>query len=131
MGIAAEPAGAVASSVGVQISVGISNQGQFRNSPGCRISWTGPNHIIIGRAETTSHRRGISSLLTGTQMEPEIMLDWLNVVMGGLFTPLKAIEAMQLDEDRIELGVGQYMGIVCQSIEKLAVLGRCFQVMFK
>lgn len=46
------------------------------------------------------------------------MLVWLKNVMGGLCIPLKATGVMQLDEDRIELGVGQYMGIVCQSIEK-------------
>lgn len=51
------------------------------------------------------------------QTVPEITSDWLSGVKEGLCTPLKVIEAMRLDVDRIELGVGQFTDIVCRSIE--------------
>ena len=37
--------------------------------------------------------------------------------MVGLYIPSKAIEAMPLDVDRIELGVGRYMDMRCRSTE--------------
>ena len=55
-------------------------------------------------------------------MEPVITSDLLNAVMGGLYTPLKVIEAMRWEEDPIELGAGWYMDIVCRSTERKPVL---------
>ena len=117
MGITKGSAGVDASSAGVQISVGISSQEQFRNSPGCRISSTGQRTIITGRAETISRPQGISSLSIGMQMEPEIMSGWLSGVMVGRFIPSKAIEVMRLGVARTESGAEPYMGIVCLSIK--------------
>ena len=105
MDITKESAGVDASSVGVQISVGISSLGPCRNSHGFRISWTGQRHIITGRAGTISHLQGISSLSTGMQMKPEIMLVLWNDVMEKQYIPLRATEAMQLGEAPTELGV--------------------------
>ena len=101
-----EKVGAGVSSAGVRISVDISSQEQSRNSPGCRISSTGQRTIITGRAGIISRRLEILLSSTGMQMEPEITLDLLNDVMGKLYIPSKAIEAMQSREDHIELGVG-------------------------
>jgi len=66
--------------------------------------------------------------LTGTPMEPEIMLDWLNDAMEGLYIPLKGTEVMQSGVDRIGLGVGRYMVMWCQSIESFQIN---FQISFQ
>ena len=113
-----ESAGADVSSAGVQISVGISNPEQFRNSLTCQTLLTGQRRIITGRAGIISRRPEISSSLTGTRMGPEITLGWLNGVMEELCTPLKGTEVMRSGVDPIELGVGRSMGTWCRNIEK-------------
>ena len=129
----AESAGVDASSAGVQISVGILNLEQFRNSHGYRISSTGQRTIINGRAGATSLRPEISLLSTGTQMELEITSDWWNDVMEELYIPSREIEVMQLSVEHIGLGVEPYMGMWCRSIkrkrdfsERLEIVGNGF-----
>ena len=73
MDITKESAGVDALSAGARTNADISNQGQFQSSPMYRISWTGPSHIITGRAGIISRPLEISSLLTGMRMGPEIM----------------------------------------------------------
>ena len=98
----AESAGADALLAGAQISVGISNLGQYRSFPMCRISWTGQKTIITGRTGIISRPLGILLSSTGTQMEQEIMLGLLNDVMEERYIRLKAIEAMRLGVELIE-----------------------------
>ena len=114
-----ESAGADASSAGVQISVGISNQEQSRNSPGFRISSTGQRTIINCRTGATSLRPEISLLSTGMRMEPGITLGWLSDVMEGRFIPSKVTEAMLLGVDRIELGVGPYTAMLFRNTRSI------------
>lgn len=119
MGTAAELVGADASSAGARTSADISNQGQFQNSPGCRISSTGQRTIINGRVGTISHLRETLSSSTGMQTEREITLGWLKNAMEGRFIPLKVTVAMRLDVDLIELEVEPYTGMWCQTTRQM------------
>lgn len=49
--------------------------------------------------------------------------------MEGRFILSKVIEVMQSGVDPIELGVGQYMDIVCRNIEKWSFLRRMINIL--